>query len=72
MKSICELFSTQDLCKVFNVSSRTWARWDALRKGPPKIKVGKKNFYRVEAVEAWLAANETPPLAKSTSGRKGV
>lgn len=46
------------------VSIRTIQRERALRAGPPFIKLGKSIFYRPEAVDAWIIAQEQTP-AKS-------
>ena len=48
------------------VSIRTIQRERALRAGPPFIKLGKSIFYRPEAVDAWIIAQEQTP-AKSTA-----
>ena len=40
-------------------SRRTVQRERSKRIGPPYIKLGKKIFYRVEAIEHWLKAKET-------------
>lgn len=55
-------YTTEEVCRLLNVSNRTLTRWHALRVGPPRIKVGNQIFYRKDAVEAWLRANETGPL----------
>ncbi len=39
-------------------SERTIARWDRLRIGPPKTVIGKKPYYRREAVRKWLLRQE--------------
>jgi hypothetical protein len=48
-----EPFEVGDLLKV---SERSLSRWHRRRIGPPRIKVGRKVFYRRDAL--WLAANE--------------
>ena len=40
------------------VSVRTIQRERALRVGPPYIKLGRKTFYRAEAIETWLMGKE--------------
>lgn len=40
------------------VTIRTCQRDRALRQAPPHVVLGKKVFYRVEAVRTWLEANE--------------
>ena len=48
-----------DVAEMLGVSPRTLARWHLRRLGPPRCKIGRRVFYRLEAIEAWLAANET-------------
>jgi hypothetical protein len=38
---------------------RAW--WSRERKGPPRIKVGRRVIYRRQAVVDWLVARETMP-----------
>lgn len=45
------------------VSVRTIQRERALRIGPPYIKLGKSIFYRPEAIERWLLAQERLPTS---------
>ncbi|GGD19440.1 helix-turn-helix transcriptional regulator [Sinisalibacter lacisalsi] len=47
---------------LLGVSLRTLNRWHARRVGPARCKVGRTVLYRKEAVDAWLARNETQPL----------
>lgn len=56
-----------EAAKLLGVSTRTLSRWHALRVGPARCKIGRKVLYRREAVNAWLAQNETQP-ARSFSG----
>lgn len=47
------------------VSVRTIQRERALRTGPPFIKLGRQIFYRPEAIQDWLLAQEqTQPRAR--------
>lgn len=47
-----------ELAAELGVTPRTVQRWNARRIGPPKIKIGKRVYYRREAVEAWMLAHE--------------
>lgn len=40
------------------ISTRTLDRWERQGIGPPRIKVGKKIFYRIDGVRDWLASHE--------------
>ncbi len=52
------LLSPEALAQELGVSERTVHRWEQLRIGPPRIMVGRKPYYRKEAVKAWLLAQE--------------
>ena len=55
------------------VSLRTCQRDRALRQGPPHIVIGKKVYYRLEAVKSWLLEQEqhTTRSLVSKGGRHG-
>jgi hypothetical protein len=40
------------------VTERTLDRWDRLRSGPPRTKMGQAVLYRVDALRTWLKAQE--------------
>jgi ParB-like chromosome segregation protein Spo0J len=50
--------TTDELAKELGKSPRTIARWDGLRIGPPKTVIGKKIYFRREAVRQWLLTQE--------------
>jgi predicted DNA-binding transcriptional regulator AlpA len=64
----------QELAKAFGLSPRTIDRWEALRKGPPRVCVGRTILYNVQSVREWLLSRERQPLAsrrhRSFSGVK--
>ena len=53
-----DYFTPDALAAELDKSPRTIARWDRLRIGPPRTMIGKKVFYRREAVRQWLLAQE--------------
>jgi hypothetical protein len=53
-----ELKSERDYATSRQCSLRTVQRERSKRIGPPYIKLGKKIFYRVTAIEEWLLAQE--------------
>lgn len=57
-----------EAAKLLGVSTRTLSRWHALRVGPARCKIGRKVLYRREAVNAWLAQNETRPTRSFAGG----
>lgn len=44
----------KDMAKQIGISTRTLARWQVRRIGPPRIVVGRQIFYRLASVYAWL------------------
>lgn len=50
-----------EVAELLGVSQRTLSRWHALRVGPARAKIGRKVLFRRDAIEAWLAKNETHP-----------
>jgi len=50
----------KNLAQALGVSERTVARWHRLREGPPRVEIGRKVFYRLESVSAWVASCERP------------
>jgi hypothetical protein len=53
-------------------SVRTCQRERQLRKSPPFVRLGRRVYYRVEAIQAWLVSNEqgrTPSERTPKSGR---
>lgn len=56
--TIKDLISETDYAAHRGVSVRTIQRERALRVGPPYIKLGRKTFYRAEAIETWLIGKE--------------
>ncbi len=54
----------KELAQALGVSERTIARRHHFREGPPRVKIGRKVYYRCESVTAWIASCERPePLA---------
>jgi len=50
----------KDLARALGVSERTIARWHHFREGPPRVEIGRKVYYRLESVSAWIASCERP------------
>lgn len=58
----CDLMDSHEVAEMLGVSQRTLNRWFRLRKGPPRIKVGRRSLYRRESVSDWLLALESSQL----------
>ena len=52
------LLTSIEAANTLNVSIRTLARWARLRKGPPRIKIGRTIYYRRIAIDQWLLSLE--------------
>jgi hypothetical protein len=52
------------LAKDLKRSTRTLARWDEQRIGPPKIKIGRQVVYDEEKLPGWLAEHESKPVRR--------
>ena len=52
----------EELAEQFGLSPRTIDRWEALRKGPPRVCVGRTILYRIDAVCEWLVSREQQAL----------
>ncbi|MBF0327298.1 MAG: helix-turn-helix domain-containing protein [Alphaproteobacteria bacterium] len=61
-----EFLSEEELCEWLGIAVPTARSNAARRKGPPRIRVGQRIFYRKSAVLAWLLEHERQPV---TSGR---
>ncbi len=55
---LAEYLTPDELAEELGKSPRTIARWDGLRIGPPKTVIGKKTYFRREAVRQWLLTQE--------------
>jgi hypothetical protein len=63
-----EFISRKQLLEILEISDRTLQRIDARRKGPPRIRVGKKTMYYMPAVREWLlSCLETPHRNRRTN-----
>lgn len=60
-----DLLTEAEYAALRGVSIRTIQRERALRSGPPFIKLGKSIFYRPEAVDKWLLAQERTPVGQA-------
>lgn len=52
-----------ELSALIKVPIPTIYTWRARKSGPPAVRIGKHLRYRRTAVDAWLAARETPASA---------
>lgn len=53
-----DLLTFEELAAELNVTPRTIQRWHARRKGPPRIRMGGRIYFRAGAVRAWILEQE--------------
>ena len=51
-------FDPAALAAELNVCTKTLDRWRVIGEGPPSITVGRKRYYKRDAVIAWLETRE--------------
>lgn len=57
-----DLLDVQQLANEFGISTRTIARWWAGRTGPARVKIGRKIFFRRQAILEFLERQEQKPV----------
>jgi hypothetical protein len=62
------LVEEAEYARVRRVSVRTCQRDRHLRISPPYIKLGRRVYYRAEAIQAWLLSNETTTVEHGMRG----
>ena len=55
---LAEYLTPEELAGELGVCKRTLDRWHASRTGPARVTVGRRPFYRREAVTQWLRKRE--------------
>jgi len=53
-----EFMTIEELADDLRVSVRTVLRWRDRRTGPPPTIIGRRTFYRIEAVRQWALSRE--------------
>lgn len=51
----------RELANMLGVNRRTIRRWELFREGPPRTKIGRQVYYRLEAVYEWMKSREQQP-----------
>lgn len=70
---ISENFYTEvEAAELLGYKVSTLRNWSAMRKGPPRVRVGRRIFYRREALLAWLESHERSygPMDKGGRAKK--
>ena len=53
----------EDAARYIGIGAKTLANWALVGKGPPPIKVGRRVFYRLETLDAFVRGETTKPAA---------
>lgn len=53
-----------DASLLLGLKTQTLRKWAVQGKGPARVKLGKRVFYRAETLQAWIAAQERDPAAR--------
>jgi hypothetical protein len=59
-KFLQEFISEDEYAAQRGVTLRTCQRDRQLRQSPPYVRLGRRIYYRVEAIREWLVKNERP------------
>jgi hypothetical protein len=70
MTTIDGLLSETQAASALGVKFTTLRNWSVLRQGPPRIRIGKKIFYRLDALTAWVQEQEKDYSAVRSGGRR--
>ena len=62
--------SESDLARRLHRSVRTLQRLAATRSGPPRIKIGRSVYYKIDSVRAWLVQQEKKPAESARSASR--
>ena len=58
-KILEDFLSREECARQLGVTVDTLTRWLTQRRGPASLMIGRRRFYRREAVLAWLQSQET-------------
>ncbi len=64
-----DFFTREELAAELGVTTRTVARWQVLRIGPPITPVGRRILYRKSSLASWLAAQESKSARPQRAAR---
>lgn len=60
--SVSDLLTADEVAELLGISRQTLYRWARLRKGPPRIKIGRTCFYRSLPLHDWILTHEESGL----------
>ena len=73
---LSDYLTREELATELRRNVRTIARWEVMRMGPPRTKIGSRTLYKRTSVIEWLAAQELksarPQPSRSRRTKKSV
>lgn len=66
---MANFLTVPQLAVAMDISERTIQKMVAGRRAPPFIKIGRKTYFRLQAVQEWLVANENRPTDRRGTRR---
>lgn len=51
-------FTPDQAAAALGYTARTLWRWEVLNQGPPITRIGRKKFYNIDTLEAWVKSRE--------------
>jgi hypothetical protein len=67
---LADYLTEQELANQLSVTIRSLQLWKVNRTGPPLTQIGKRPYYRKDAVAAWLASLEMPMVREPSRKRR--
>lgn len=58
----------REVAEALGISITTLQRWQTRRVGPPCVRIGRRAFYRADAVREWMISQEHGPVASKRRG----
>lgn len=53
-----DLLTEDEAAGLFRLAPVTLRNWRSLRRGPAHVKIGRRAFYRREAISKWVSSRE--------------
>jgi predicted DNA-binding transcriptional regulator AlpA len=69
MTKIDGLLTEDQAAEALGVVKASLRNWASRRQGPPRIRIGRKIYYRLEAINAWIGSRERDFSANQRKGR---
>ena len=68
---MADVLTLPQFAVVMQVSERTVQKMLAGHRAPPHVRIGRKTYFRLQAIREWLTANENRPSTRRSTRRAG-